>query len=149
MSVNCQILFWFRDLLNRRSFPVPDDGKEGFGSIFGTKATVWDWMVVAPILASCPCPRPYPGKFAGINFDKLHEMEYERSSVKQREFSFKVTFSSPPPLSWLVKLSIVRPGGEAGGGVIVIIHSYTTFHLLVYYLYLWFVSCHLKTNSSR
>ena len=99
MSFNCQILFWFRDLLNRRSFPVPDDGKEGFGSIFGTKATVSDWMVVAPILASCPCPRPYPGKFAGINFDKLHEMEYERSSVKQREFSFKVTFSSPPPLS--------------------------------------------------
>ena len=44
-------------------------------------------------------------------FDELNKMDQARLSLKQRERTFKLTFSEPSP-SLLLKLSIVKAVGE-------------------------------------
>ena len=51
-------------------------------------------------------------------FDELNKMEQARLSLKQRERTFKLTFSEPSPSpSFLLKLSIVKAVGENRLGV--------------------------------
>lgn len=86
-------------------------------------------------------PRPYPGKFAGIiltnctRWNMSVEVSNSANSLSKWRFHHRRRCRS-----WLSSLLWDQVGKQEG--VIVLIHSYTTFHLLVYYLY-------LKTNSSR
>lgn len=98
-------------------------------------------MVVAPILASCPCPALIQVNSLVLiltnctRWNMSVEVSNSANSLSKWRFHHRRRCRS-----WLSSLLWDQVGKQEG--VMVLIHSYTTFHLLVYYLY-------LKTNSSR